>query len=98
MNSVPQVTEAQLTTPVADVDFLYDIPIELVVELGRATLTVRELAQLSKDNVIELDRLASQPLDILAGGQLFARGEVVVVDDRVALRVTELVGHSDGDA
>ena len=70
--------------------FLQEIPIELVVELGRATLTVRELSQLSKDDVIELDRLASAPLDIVAGGQVFARGEVVVVDDRVALRITEL--------
>lgn len=78
----------------SNVAFLHDIPIELVVELGRARLTVRELAELSKDDVIELDRLASQPLDILAGGKVFARGEVVVVDDRVALRVTELVGSN----
>jgi flagellar motor switch protein FliN/FliY len=78
-----------------EASFLNDIPIELVVELGRTRLTVRELAQLTKDNVIELDRLASQPLDIFAGGQLFARGEVVVVDDRVALRVTELIGQSN---
>jgi flagellar motor switch protein FliN/FliY len=56
---------------------------------------VRELAQLSKDDVIELNRLVSQPLDILAGGQVFARGEVVVVDDRVGLRVTELMGGED---
>lgn len=78
------------------VGFLRDIPIELVVELGRARLTVRELAQLGKDDVIELDRMANEPLDILAGGQVFARGEVVVVDDRVGLRVTELVGGRAG--
>ena len=65
--------------PLGDVGFLHDIPIELVVELGRTRMTVRELAELAKDDVIELDRLASQPLDILAGGQVFARGEVVVV-------------------
>jgi flagellar motor switch protein FliN/FliY len=76
----------------ADVKFLHDIPIELVVELGRARLTVLELSQLGKDDVIELDRLASEPLDILAGDQVFARGEVVVVDDRVALRITEFAG------
>ncbi len=78
----------------SEISFLQEIPIELVVELGRARLTVRELSQLGKDDVIELDRLASQPLDILAGGQVFARGEVVVIDDRVALRITELVGTS----
>jgi flagellar motor switch protein FliN/FliY len=83
--------------PLGDVGFLHDIPIELVVELGRTRMTVRELAELAKDDVIELDRLASQPLDILAGGQVFARGEVVVVDDRVALRVIELVGAQEDE-
>lgn len=81
---------------IVDVAFLQEIPIELVVELGRTRLTVRELAQLGRDDVIELDRSASQPLDILVGGKVFARGELVVVDDRVALRVTELVGRDDG--
>lgn len=83
---------------VVDVAFLQEIPIELVVELGRTRLTVRELAQLGRDDVIELDRSASQPLDILVGGKVFARGELVVVEDRVALRVTELVGRDDGSA
>lgn len=77
---------------VIDIRFLQEIPLELVIELGRANLTVRELAQLACDDVIELDRLASQPLDVLAGGRVIARGEVVVVDGRVSLRVTELVG------
>lgn len=71
--------------------FLHDIPIDLVVELGRTTLSVRELSQLEKDDVVELSRLVNEPLDILAGGQLFARGEVVVVEDRIGLRITELV-------
>jgi len=71
--------------------FLHDIPIDLVVELGRATLSVRELSMLEKDDVVELSRLVNEPLDIMAGGQVFARGEVVVVDDRVGLRITELV-------
>jgi flagellar motor switch protein FliN len=76
----------------SDVSFLFDIPIELVVELGRTRLTVRELSELQKDDVVELDRVAGQPLDILAGGQLFGRGEVVLQDDRVGLRIVELVG------
>lgn len=79
----------------ADMAFLQEIPIELVVELGRTKLTVRELAGLGRDDVIELDRDASQPLDILVGGRVFARGELVVVDERVALRVTELLGRPD---
>jgi len=82
--------------PISDVSFLYDIPIELVVELGRTKLTVRELSELKSDDIVPLDRLAGQPLDILVGGQLFGRGEVVVADDRVALRVVELVGQAKG--
>jgi len=78
-----------------DVSFLGDIPIEAVIELGRAKLTVKELAQLSRDDIVELDRMASQPLDLLVGGKVFARGEVVVVDDRIALRVIEVIGHDD---
>lgn len=79
-----------------DALFLQDIPIELVVELGRTRLTVKELAALGRDDVIELDRAASQPLDILVGGRVFARGEIVVVDDRVGLRITALTGSHDG--
>jgi len=80
-----------------DLAFLQEIPIELVVELGRSKLTVRELASLGRDDVIELDRAASQPLDILVGGRIFARGELVVVDERVALRVTDILGRHEVD-
>ena len=77
-----------------DSSFLFEIPIELVVELGRTQMTVGELAEMSIDDVIKLDALAGHPLDIMAGGRLFGRGEVVVEDERVGLRITELVGGS----
>ncbi|HHO50135.1 MAG TPA: hypothetical protein ENK18_04495 [Deltaproteobacteria bacterium] len=77
-----------------DPTFLFDIPIELVVELGRTQLTVGQIAELQEDDVLKLDSLAGQPLDILAGGRLFGRGEIVLEGDRVGLRITELVGHS----
>lgn len=77
----------------AEPTFLFDIPIELVVELGRTQLTVRELAELQEDDVIRLDSLAGQPLDIMAGGQLFGHGEIVVNDDRVGVRILDLVGQ-----
>lgn len=78
----------------SELAFLHDIPIDLVVELGRTTLSVRELSRLEADDVIELNRLVNEPLEILAGGQTFAKGEVVVVDDRVALRITDLIERS----
>jgi len=80
----------------SDAAFLFDIPIELVVELGRAELTVRQLADLKQDDTIKLDSLAGAPLDIIAGGRLFGRGEVIIEDDRVGLRITELAGHAQG--
>ncbi len=82
----------------ADVTFLYDIPIELVVELGRTRLTVRELSELQEDDVVKLDSLAGQALEIMVGGQLFGRGEVVLQDERVGLRITELVGAKLAEA
>ncbi len=75
-----------------NVTFLYDIPVELVVELGRTRLTVKELSELQEDDVIKLDSLAGQPLEILVGGQVFGKGEVVLQEDRVGLRITELAG------
>jgi len=82
-----------------NVTFLYDIPVELVVELGRTKLTVKELSELQEDDVIKLDSLAGQPLEILVGGQLFGRGEVVLQEDRVGLRITELAsGRVDSPA
>jgi flagellar motor switch protein FliN/FliY len=78
----------------ADTTFLMDIPIDVVVELGRTQLTVRELSMLGQGDVVRLDRVTSQPVDLLAGGQLFGRGEIVTEGDRVALRVVELVGRT----
>jgi len=72
--------------------FIHEIPVDLVVELGRARLTIKELSELGIDEVVELDRPADSPLDVMVGGKLFARGEVVMVGERLALRVTELVG------
>jgi flagellar motor switch protein FliN/FliY len=79
----------------SDVTFLHEIPVDLVVELGRARLTIGELAELGKDEVVELDRPADRPLDVIVGGKIFARGEVVMVGERLALRVTELLGKPD---
>ena len=78
-----------------NVRFLQDIPIEVIVELGRTNLTVRELAELAPDDVIELDRAASKPLDVLAGGRVVARGEVVMVGKRLALRIVEVTGKDE---
>lgn len=78
----------------AGLDLLQDVVMELSAELGRTTMTVRELLSLQPGAVVELDRLAGSPADLLVNGRLIARGEVVVVDEDYALKITELVSSS----
>jgi len=79
-------------TDSSDSMFIHEIPVDLIVELGRARLTIKELSELEVDEIVELDRASDSPLDVIVGGKLFARGEVVMVGERLALRITELVG------
>lgn len=77
-----------------NVTFLNDLLVEVTVELGRTRLTVRELAEMSEGQVIELNQAADKPLALMASGQIFARGELVMVGengDRLGLRITEMV-------
>lgn len=76
--------------------FVSDVPLELTVEVGHTRLLVREVLQLSKGAVIELDRLAGEPADVLVNGRLVARGEVTVVDDRLSVRLVEVIGGREG--
>jgi len=78
----------------SEVSFLGDIPVEVVIELGRTQMILRDLAGLDVDDVVELDQPMDKPLDVVVGGKLIARGELVMVGDRMALRVTELVATS----
>ena len=74
------------------VSFLSDLPVDVVVELGRTRLTVRQLAELDRDDVVDLGRDNETPLDLVVGGRVIARGEVVMIGDKLALRITEMVG------
>jgi flagellar motor switch protein FliN/FliY len=81
-------------TNLVELSFLENIAIELVVELGRTQMTVRELAALEKDDVIELNRLVTQPLLIRTGDQVVAKGEVFLEGERVCLRVAQVLTPS----
>ena len=72
--------------------FIEDISVEVAIELGRTRMTIRELAKLNIDDVLELAQPADRPLEVVAGGKVLARGELVPVGDRLALRITELAG------
>lgn len=78
--------------------FFKDIPISLSVELGRSKITVRDFLEYNDGSVIELDKLAGDPMNIYMNGKLIARGEVVVMNDKFAVRLTDIVKSSfDGD-
>lgn len=78
-----------------DLEMIMDIPVKLTVELGRTRITIKQLLELAQGSVIELDGLAGEPMDILINGYLLAQGEVVVVDDRYGIRITEIVTPSE---
>jgi len=74
-----------------DLEMVMDIPVRLSVELGRTRITIKQLLELAQGSVIELDGLAGEPMDILINGYLIAQGEVVVVEDRYGIRITEII-------
>jgi flagellar motor switch protein FliN/FliY len=73
------------------IDLIRDVPLKISVELGRASLTVREVLALGAGSVVELDRLAGEPVDVLVNDRLIARGEVVIVDESFGVRITDLI-------
>jgi len=75
----------------AGLDFVFDVPLELRVEIGHTKLLVRDVLKLAKGSVVELDRLSGEPADVLVNDRLVARGEVTVVEDRLAVRIVEVI-------
>ena len=75
-----------------DVDFIMDIQVQLTVELGRTRIPIRNMLQLAQGSVLELEGLAGAPMDVLVNGRLVARGEVVTVNDKFGIRVTQKIG------
>lgn len=78
-----------------DLDVILDIPVTISMEVGRTAITIRNLLQLNQGSVIELDRLAGEPLDVLVNGTLVAHGEVVVVNEKFGIRMTDVISPSE---
>lgn len=79
----------------SDIDMIMDIPVQLSVELGRTRLTIKNILQLGQGSVVELDGLAGEPMDIYVNGYLIAQGEVVAVEDKYGIRITDIITPSD---
>ncbi|MBR9868146.1 flagellar motor switch protein FliN [uncultured Amphritea sp.] len=84
---------AALNNPSLDV--ILDIPVKLSMEVGRSDISIRNLLQLNQGSVVELDRVAGEPLDVLVNGTLVAHGEVVVVNDRYGIRLTDVISPQE---
>ena len=78
-----------------DIDMIMDVPVQLTVELGRTRLTIKNLLQLGQGSVVELDGLAGEPMDIYVNGYLIAQGEVVVVEEKYGIRLTDIITPSE---
>lgn len=76
---------------VQNLDFILDIPLKVTVELGRTSVVIEDLLQLGQGSVLELDKLAGEPLEILVNGKLVAKGEVVVVNEKFGIRLTDII-------
>lgn len=78
-----------------NLDLILDIPVQLTVELGRTKIAIRNLLQLAQGSVVELDGLAGEPMDVLVNGCLIAQGEVVVVNDKFGIRLTDIISPAE---
>ena len=86
---------ASSDAPVRDINMVLDIPVQLSVELGRTKVSIKHILQLGQGSVVELDALAGEPMDVLVNGYLIAQGEVVVVNEKFGIRLTDVVTPSE---
>ena len=96
----PAPSPADLATSTAasspeNVDRVLDIPVTLSMELGRTRMSIRDLLQLNSGSVVELDRMAEEPMDVMVNGTLVAHGEAVVIDDKFGIRLTDVVSPTE---
>jgi flagellar motor switch protein FliN/FliY len=86
---------AQATGHANEIDMILDIPVQLSVELGRTKIPIKHILQLAQGSVVELDGLAGEPMNVLINGTLIAQGEVVVVNDKFGIRLTDIITPSE---
>ncbi len=94
---IQEMTESVTSVVNGDVnlDMILDIPVDISMEIGRTKISIRNLLQLTQGSVVELDRLAGEPLDVLVNGTLIAHGEVVVVNEKFGIRLTDVISATE---
>jgi flagellar motor switch protein FliN len=95
LNTLGEVRNDPAGTEAGNLDFILDIPMEVAVELGRAKMLISDLLQLGQGSVIELSKLAGEPLEVLVNHKLIARGEVVVVNEKFGVRLTDIISPTE---
>jgi flagellar motor switch protein FliN/FliY len=90
-----ELNEQRPAGPPRDLEFLLDIPLTVSVELGRTRMMIHDLLQLGQGSVVELDKLAGEPMEIYVNNRLIARGEVVVVNEKFGVRLTDIISPSE---
>jgi flagellar motor switch protein FliN/FliY len=93
--SAPSKPSAAPSSAVQDIQMVLDIPVQLTVELGRTKVPIKYILQLAQGSIVELDALAGEPMDVLVNGYLIAQGEVVVVNEKFGIRLTDIVTPSE---
>jgi len=90
----PEVSAMPVQASAGRLSFVSEVPVRLTVELGGTQMRVRDVLALESGSIVELDREVGQPADVRVNGRLIARGEVTVIDEQVAVRIVEVIGHS----
>ena len=93
--SFDELTDSSLPASDVNLDVVLDIPVNLSMEIGRTKISIRNLLQLNQGSVVELERLAGEPMDVLVNGTLIARGEVVVVNEKFGIRLTDIISPAE---
>ena len=93
--SFSEVVDSSLPATDVNLEVVLDIPVNISMEIGRTKISIRNLLQLNQGSVVELDRLAGEPMDVLVNGTLIARGEVVVVNEKFGIRLTDIISPAE---
>lgn len=95
MDELVENSDSAGSTEDVKLDAILDIPVHISMEIGRTQISIRNLLKLNQGSVVELDRLAGEPMDVLVNGTLIARGEVVVVNEKFGLRLTDIISPAE---